>query len=204
MTDLDSSGSTHHNGNAAFSAMYRREYLDVLRFIERRLVPPDAARAEDIAQEVFLTAWRRQGDIPNTQIRAWLFGVARNHLLNEYQSNSRKAALQVRIAANAEISVPGPESGAAQYLDLAAAWQLLSAAKQEVIALAVWDNLTSAQASKVLGISAANYRIRLHRARNALRQALAPQVGKSAASQVQVPGLRQESSDSQIATFSAA
>jgi len=169
--------SSGDSAASAFAAMYRREQPDVLRFIERRLIPPDAARAEDLAQETFLTAWRRWDDVPADPpgARAWLFTVARNCLLNEYQTHKRKAALQVRIAANAQLSIPGPEADTTQQLGLAAAWQTLTPADQEVIALTVWENLTSAQAGQVLGISGATYRIRLHRARNALRKTLESQ-----------------------------
>ncbi len=55
---------------------------------------------------------------------------------------------------------------------LAAAWSRLADAEQEVLALELWDDLTSPEAGRVLGISAAAYRHRLVRARAALRRHL--------------------------------
>lgn len=52
--------------------------------------------------------------------------------------------------------------------DLATAWNRLSSRHQEVIALQVWDGLTSTQAAQVLDISPVAYRIRLSRARRSL------------------------------------
>ena len=57
--------------------------------------------------------------------------------------------------------------------DLAAAWTRLSAAEQEVLSLAVWEDLDSARAGIVLGCSASAYRLRLSRARRSLRRHLA-------------------------------
>lgn len=56
--------------------------------------------------------------------------------------------------------------------DLAAAWQRLQPVHQESISLTAWDGLTGAEAAAVLGISPVAYRIRLTRARKALRALL--------------------------------
>jgi RNA polymerase sigma-70 factor (ECF subfamily) len=60
----------------------------------------------------------------------------------------------------------------AQRLDLAAAWRRLSETDQETLSLTVFEDLTSPQAASVLGITAASYRLRLLRARRALRRQL--------------------------------
>jgi len=83
----------------------------------------------------------------------------------------------VRIADHSEHVVPSPVDHVSQRVDLAAAWRTLDARDQEVLALTSWDGLSAAQAGQVLGISAANYRIRLHRARAALKRALDPVPG---------------------------
>lgn len=57
-------------------------------------------------------------------------------------------------------------------IDLAAAWQTLTPPHQEVLALALFEDLTSRQAGRVLGVTAAGYRVRLSRARRALRLSL--------------------------------
>ncbi len=59
----------------------------------------------------------------------------------------------------------------AQRLDLAA-WRRLSETDQEVLSLAVFDDLDSAQAGRLLEISAASYRLWLLRARRAPRRYL--------------------------------
>jgi len=82
-----------------FSELYRLEYPLVYRFVLRRT---DAAHAEDITNETFAIAWQKFSDIPRhpEQARAWLYAVARNHILRHWRLDSRNAALQVRLAAN--------------------------------------------------------------------------------------------------------
>ena len=136
--------------------VYAATYDDVLRFVQRRC---PASRAHDVAQEVFVVAWRRIGDLPASgeEQRAWLFGVAYKVLANANRGERRRHALAVRIASDAAGGgselVPdyAPDLVAAR-VDLVRAWQRLSAVHQEALALTVWDELTSAQAAEVLGI----------------------------------------------------
>ncbi|WP_446754323.1 sigma factor-like helix-turn-helix DNA-binding protein [Glutamicibacter sp. BSL13] len=55
---------------------------------------------------------------------------------------------------------------------MVAAWHRLRPLDQEVLALAIWEELHSSKAGQVLGISSAAYRLRLHRARKSLRRML--------------------------------
>ncbi|BCY10391.1 hypothetical protein L3i22_054790 [Actinoplanes sp. L3-i22] len=153
--------------------MYADTYPHVLRFAQRRVHP---SHAEDVAADAFLVAWRRLDQAPPgaADLRAWLFGITRNCLLNTRRGLGRQDALAVRIAV---VGTPAgiaasEEDATAQRLDLAAAWGRLSAREQETLALTVFDQLSSARAATVLGISAASYRLRLLRARRALRRHL--------------------------------
>jgi RNA polymerase sigma factor (sigma-70 family) len=115
-----------------------------------------------------------QADVPAglDDARAWLFGTARNCLLNEQRGQSRQGALEVRIAEVTKESTESEDDLVAFHVDLASAWQQLSPDDQEVLSLAMWEALPSPQAGTVLGITAAAYRIRLYRARRSLRRAL--------------------------------
>ncbi|WP_258071693.1 RNA polymerase sigma factor [Rathayibacter sp. AY1D3] len=151
--------------------MYESAHSDVLRFVQRR-AGPDAA--EDITHEAFLVAWRRFEDAPagRSDARAWLFGIARNCLLSDQRGQVRRGALGIRIAADTTTAVDAEDDLSALRLDLKSAWQKLRPDQQEILSLAIWDELDSTHAGQVLGITAASYRIRLHRARAALRRLL--------------------------------
>jgi RNA polymerase sigma-70 factor (ECF subfamily) len=166
--------TAHRRREERFRSLYADAYEDVLRFAQRRVHP---SQAEDVVAEAFLVAWRRIEDAPTRagDLRAWLFGIARHCLLNARRGRGRGEALAVRLAeampADAAARSFDPEVVALR-IDLAAAWRELSASEQEVLALAVFENLTAVQAGDVLGITSVAYRLRLMRARRALRRQL--------------------------------
>lgn len=154
-----------------FRHLYNAAYVDLLRFVSRRVHP---SHAEDVVGEVMLVAWRRLDDVPVelSAARAWLFGVARKTLQNARRRDERRDAVAVRLA---EVPGVGLDAGqhpdlVAQRVDIAAAWPLLSATDQEAVALSVLDGLTAPEAALVLDISATAFRLRLSRARRTLRR----------------------------------
>lgn len=154
-----------------FTALFDDTYADLLRFVRRR---HGEDGAEDVVAEVLLTAWRRFEDLPAAadDARAWVFGIARGTMANSRRGAHRRAALGVRLAQDGPSVADAPDGLAALTIDLARAWDVLSARDQEVLALAVLDGLTSAGAAHVLGTTPVAYRLRLSRARRRLRRLL--------------------------------
>ena len=168
--------SPEQSREQSFARLYAQTHADVLRFVQRRAAP---GQVEDIVSEAFLTTWRRFDDVPTRleDARAWLFGTARNCLLNSRRGHTRREALGVHVADITQRESETDEADAvSRRVDLAAAWKRLRPAEQEVLSLAVWEDLTSPQAGRVLGISSTAYRLRLHRARHALRRQLEPSI----------------------------
>ncbi|WP_433334640.1 RNA polymerase sigma factor [Spirillospora sp. CA-294931] len=156
-----------------FEALYEAAYADLVRFVQRR-TPPD--HAEDVVADAFLVAWRRLDELPerHEDARAWLFGIARNVLLNERRGAERRRALGVRLRDVTSLP-PDLDRDAdlvADRLDLARAWGDLSEIHQEALALTVFEELRAPGAAAVLGVSPVAFRLRLSRARRALRRRL--------------------------------
>lgn len=156
------------NPERRFRELHNAAYDDLLRFVRRRAQPDDV---DDIVNETYLTAWRRLDDVPDTptDARAWLFGVARNCILNTTRSANRRTALAVRIASTNSPTVQ-EYSNLDDSMDLIAAWKKLKPEHQEALALHAWEGLTSQQAAKVLGITAIAFRIRVRAACKQLEQ----------------------------------
>jgi RNA polymerase sigma-70 factor (ECF subfamily) len=163
---------------ARFRSLYGDTYADVLRFVQRR-VP--RAEAEDVVADAFLVVWRRLDDAPfgADDQRAWLFGIARHCLLNAQRGEGRRDALAVRVTVRAAVAADGDAvpstaeaDAVAALVDLAVAWRGLTRGHQEALSLTVFEDLSSAQAAVVLGITATAYRLRLLRARRTLRARL--------------------------------
>lgn len=168
---MDTTTSSLPGREQRFRAVYDAAYVDLLRFVGRRVHP---THAEDVVGEVMLVAWRRLDDVPVdlSDARAWLFGVARKMLQNARRREERHDAVAVRLA-----EVPLDPADAGQHsdmvafrVDVAAAWPRLSASDQEAIALSVLDGLSAPEAAAVLGISPTAFRLRLSRARRTLRR----------------------------------
>ena len=154
-----------------FRSLYAVAYPDLLRFVQRRAHPD---HAPDVVAEAFLVVWRRLDELPRRgdDARAWVFGITRNLLLNEQRGARRRQALGVRLSNITSASHAGADDNAdaaISRVDLGRAWKLLSEVHQEALGLAVFERLTAPQAAAVLGISPVAFRLRLSRARRALR-----------------------------------
>lgn len=172
---MDSTTSPPQERDQRFREIYDAAYVDLLRFVRRRVHP---THAEDVVGDVMLVAWRRLDEVPAdlSAARAWLFGVARKTLQNSRRRDNRHDAVAVRLADTRHGFADGGQHPdlVAHRADIAAAWPLLSALHQEAIALSVLDGLTASEAGVVLGISSTAFRLRLSRARRTLRRLVDP------------------------------
>jgi RNA polymerase sigma-70 factor (ECF subfamily) len=156
---------------AEFTALYRREYPSIARYLLRRGAGDLTA---DLAAEIFVVAWRQRGvwhQLPQDQRLAWLYGVARKVLANARRSSRRAGELAGRLARLDHTQLTGDGSGATvEFVALAAAFAQLPEADQELIRLVAWEELSLAQVAAVLGCRVGTATMRLHRARTKLRR----------------------------------
>ena len=70
------------NGDGkAFEMFYRLEYNNLVHFITSYIC--DSEKARDLAQDVLCTVWEKRYSIrPDSNLRAWVFTIARNRTLN--------------------------------------------------------------------------------------------------------------------------
>ncbi len=127
---------------------------------------------EGIAAETISIAWAQREKLNPRHCRPWLITTARNLLLDEYRARRRSfpmdpdklARVDLREEPDFEVDSLDPELGRA--LDS------LSPVDREVVLLVAWEELSPAEAARSMGIRAATFRVRLHRARARLKQAL--------------------------------
>ena len=131
----------------AFGTVYEQHYGAVYAYASRR-VGVDAA--DEIAAETFLIAWRRSDAVPDEPL-PWLYGVARNVVLRHHEITRRQA--RAREAAERERPAPVPSEAAGDPA-VWEAWNRLRPADREVLALIVWEELSVAEAARVLGCPA--------------------------------------------------
>ena len=131
-----------------------------------RLTGHDRARAEDVAQETLLRAWRHFSVLDETQgsVRAWLFTVARNIVIDDWRSRRVHGELSVA-------DVPEPADPVDRTDQLLLSWTVaeavtrLSPEHRAVLRECYYRGLPVAEAARRLGIPEGTVKSRLARGR---------------------------------------
>ena len=156
-----------------FRHLYDEHHRAILAYFLRRL---DSDAAYEATEDVFLVAWRRLGTVPEEERSlAWLYAVARRVLANYRRSASRRGRLWGRLAAEPDATSESPEPIVVrreEYQEVLTALARLSERDQELVGLAIWDELPHAQIAELLGCSVGAVDVRLHRAVRRLEKGL--------------------------------
>jgi RNA polymerase sigma-70 factor (ECF subfamily) len=187
-------GTKDHQRDAErrFAALYQAYYRPILAYAVRRVAPGEDAA--DVVADVFTTAWRRIGELPEAPAdRLWLYGVAQRVIAGRRRSARRLFHLTARLRADVGTRQPGelasgqlasgqpgpgqPGPGQPGLRDaisdrVVAALDRLSVREREALQLVLWEELSHAEAAQVLGCSANAVAIRVHRAKTRLRREL--------------------------------
>jgi RNA polymerase sigma-70 factor (ECF subfamily) len=170
-----------------FAVLYQAYYRPIMAYAVRRVAPSEDAA--DVVADVFTTAWRRIGELPEAPAdRLWLYGVAQRVIAGRRRSARRLGHLTARLRADAvtrPLSQPGPgqpgpgqpgpgQPGLRDAISdrVVAALDRLSVREREALQLVLWEELSHAEAAQVLGCSANAVAIRVHRAKTRLRREL--------------------------------
>jgi RNA polymerase sigma factor, sigma-70 family len=138
----------------------------LLRYFARRVTPVDDAA--DCTSETLIALWKHRKRLPvaESERRAWTYGIARKVLSNHQRGRVRRdLANEALRAAAAAPAAPIPDEA----FIAAEALKLLPGRDQELIRLVVWEELSIAEAGRVLGVGAATARSRYSRALTRLR-----------------------------------
>lgn len=165
----------------SFAALYRDHVGRVTSFAARRLSGP--GEVADLVAATFLVALERSAsfDPARGDPAAWLLGIAANLLANQRRRAVREQLARGRLDARALLSADDVEAlvaridASAEAARLRSAMETLSEPYREVLLLAGEASLRPAIAAKAAGVSSAAFRVRLSRARRALRRAMESQ-----------------------------
>lgn len=161
---------TSHERRARFEALAPELIEPLRRFLARRT---DAASADDVLGDTLLVCWRRLDEVPAGEELPWAYGVARHCLANA----ERGARRQLRVATKIAVVDPPAEESTAPDDDPAGerVRQALSGLPErdaELLRLWAWEQLGAGEIAVVLDITPNAASIRLHRAREKLRDEL--------------------------------
>jgi RNA polymerase sigma-70 factor, ECF subfamily len=165
---------------SAFNQLVVRYYATI--FDVARRLSPCSDDAADVAQEVFIAAWKQLPRFaPRASFRTWLHAITvRQCALSARGARRRPASLD---------SLEIPEPGAAEEAPvhtllerhereaaLQAAIHSLPRAQREAIVLHYFGDLTCEETAAAMGTSSGTVKTHLFRARKSLRDALKKQI----------------------------
>lgn len=149
-----------------FESFFRAEYRSLCQALV--LLVGDTFEAEEIAQETMtrlLERWDRVGAMDSPA------GYAYRTALNLQRKRIRRLAVRAKRRF-ASVPVADIGAGASDRHDVHRALQELPGGLRAALILVDWLDMDTDEAGRVLGIKPASVRVRLHRARSALRDAL--------------------------------
>ena len=158
-----------HRDLKRFQGLYDAHYGALVAYAHRRTAAP--VDAQDVVADTFTIAWRRLPEVPEGDAALpWLYGVARRVLANQRRGNQRRADLTARLRGQASLApdVEGQVVAGEERRTVLAALSRLRPADQEILRLAVWEELPHRDIAGIVGCSESSVAVRLHRARTRL------------------------------------
>jgi RNA polymerase sigma-70 factor (ECF subfamily) len=177
--DAELVASARAGDSDAFAALVGRYESRIVRLV-RGMVPE--SDTEDVTQEAFLKAYRKLGNFDGrSSFYTWLFRIAANTAMDWRKKERHRRHAPLPEGEEGEDRVPSSEAGpetAATRRELAAridaAIEALPEKYHEILVLREIEGLSYEEISAQLGMSKGTVESRLFRARERLREKLAP------------------------------
>jgi RNA polymerase sigma-70 factor (ECF subfamily) len=138
-----------------FRRVFDAHHDQVYAYCRRRC---DAETARECTSEVFLTAWRRLENVPpDDRTLRWLYGVARKVLANEFRRQRRYGNLVARMKLFGRPSYADVETIVVRNANHQAVLDALARLRtqdQELLRLALWEELSHGDIGDMLGCTA--------------------------------------------------
>jgi RNA polymerase sigma-70 factor (ECF subfamily) len=148
-----------------FTALYKTYAPEVFRFA--LYLSGNKSEAEDITSETFVRVWAAPAAIEMKTVKGYLFTITRNLFLQGLRRSSRHVALSPELPD----SQPGLQMQTEQRAELQAVLlrlQKLPEIDRAALLLRTMQELPYEEIARMLGISLASAKVKVHRARLSL------------------------------------
>lgn len=181
---MDDSDENQDPELETFGRLVREHQASVRAFILSRMNDP--FEAHDLAQETFLVAYRKIGEIDtNRPIRPWLMGIALGLVRNHWRKHRAQpvgigdeitALLEARIADEKSVWKEGPVFEALEHCEAK-----LGESARQLLRLRYEEGLEISEIVSSAGAKHSAITMKLHRLREKLRDCIENRLGKAVA-----------------------
>lgn len=157
--------------NEEITAIFEENYTNLCRFLES--IVGRGRNAQDIAQESFLRLCKiESNEIPATEVRFWLFRVARNLALDEIKKSETRAGLWNRLTTFFDKTEDNPEDLLARSENQRIVLELLNLLpehQRSALLLREREEMSYREIASVFSASEGKVKVDIFRARARLR-----------------------------------
>lgn len=154
----------------AFGLLYDAYAREIYKFVFYKTSHRETA--EDIVSQVFTNAWKNLSGYRGDGFRAWLYGIARNAIMDHY----RQLRPSDDIDDHQDLAAPSdPAAELDQKLAQAKAGELLSALtaeERDILIMRFWQEMEFREIASVLGKKEGAVKMKAYRALSSLRNRL--------------------------------
>jgi RNA polymerase sigma-70 factor, ECF subfamily len=158
------------NKRTSLEAIYEQYFHDVYRYIYS--LCHHTALTEDIVQETFYRSYDYLDSLKDEKVKPWLFKVAYHTFIDMYRKEQR----HIQYALNAvQQSVPSPEDQLVVKQDIERWFTVaneLSEMQRNIIQLRDYHHFSYDEIANLTGLTLANVKVQLFRARKMVQKKL--------------------------------
>ena len=152
---------------------FRTQLEDLIphgRAFARFLCRNDRAKADDLAQDALVRAWKaRERFIPGTSMKAWVFVITRNLFYSDLRRSWRSVPYD-EIAAERTLQVKPAQTHQMDLDDVRRAMSTLPDDQREALTLIAAGDLSYEAVAEICGCAMGTVKSRVSRGRRALRE----------------------------------
>jgi RNA polymerase sigma-70 factor (ECF subfamily) len=156
----------------ALADAYAR-WSGIVHSLARRSLGIDAD-AEDVTQQVFISAWRGRAtfDPSKGQLGAWLIGITRRRIADALEARARVRRIEQSWEASLGLDGPSDLVDVADRLMIADELERLEPVPRRVMALAFYGDMTHSEIADTTGIPLGTVKSHIRRSLGRLRTVL--------------------------------